>query len=99
MSDNPTPTGANTRVSARLGIRYPIVQGPFGGVASQRLTAAVSNYGGLGSLGAMGMSPGAIAEVVAELRSMTDRPFAVNLWVSVEDEGARACGREAFERS
>jgi nitronate monooxygenase len=30
-----------------LGIDYPIVQGPFGGFPSQKLTAAVSNFGGL----------------------------------------------------
>src|SRR3954447_6509480 len=99
MSNTTTPAWANTRVAARLGIKYPIIQGPFGGVPSQRLTAAVSNYGGLGSLGAMGLSPGAIKDVVAELRSMTDKPFAMNLWVSVEDEGARSSNEAAFKRS
>jgi len=41
-----------TRVSEVLGIEYPIIQGPLGGLSSQRLTAAVSNFGGLGSFGA-----------------------------------------------
>ena len=90
---------AQSRVSARLGIKYPIIQGPLGGMASQRLTAAVSNYGGLGSFGAHGLTPSAIAEVIAELRSMTGKPFAVNLWVSMEDEGARASDEAAFNRS
>jgi len=53
------------------------------------LTAAVSNYGGLGSFGAHGLAPSAIRDVIAEVRSMTDKPFAMNLWVSIEDEGAR----------
>ena len=40
------------RLTQMLGIDYPIIQGPLGGLASQRLTAAVSNFGGLGSFGA-----------------------------------------------
>src|SRR4029453_12991147 len=90
---------ANTRVSARLRIRYPIIQGPLGGLSSQRLTAAVSNYGGLGSFGAHGLSPSAIRDVIAELLSLTDEPFAMNLWVSMEDEGANASDEAAFQRS
>jgi nitronate monooxygenase len=99
MSNRTVPGWAGTRVSARLGITYPIIQGPLGGVSSQRLTAAVSNCGGLGSFGAHGLSPGAIAEVIGEVRSMTDKPFAMNLWVSMEDEGARAADEAAFKRS
>jgi nitronate monooxygenase len=93
------PAWANTRVSARLGIKYPIIQGPLGGLSSQRLTAAVSNYGGLGSFGAHGLSPGAIRDVIAEMRTMTDKPFAMNLWVSMEDPGAKASDESAFKRS
>src|ERR1700729_4010279 len=94
-----TPPWANTRVSKKLGIKYPIIQGPLGGLSSQRLTAAVSNYGGLGSFGAHGLSPSQIQDVIAELRSMTDNPFAMNLWVSMEDDAARASDEAAFNRS
>src|SRR3954451_4643798 len=99
MSDKTIPTWVKTQVSALLGIKYPIIQGPLGGVPSQRLTAAVSNYGGLGSFGAVGLTPGAIGDVIGELRSLTDKPFAMNLWVSVEDEGARSSDEAAFKRS
>jgi nitronate monooxygenase len=88
-----------TRVSSSLGIEYPIIQGPLGGLSTQRLTAAVSNFGGLGSFGAHGLSPSAIQDVIAEIRSLTTKPFAINLWVSMEDEGARTSGSEAFARS
>jgi nitronate monooxygenase len=44
-----------TRISASLGIEYPIIQGPLGGLSTQRLTATVSNFGGLGSFGAHGL--------------------------------------------
>lgn len=87
-----------TRVTEKLGIRYPIIQGPFGGFASQRVSATVSNLGGLGSLGANALAPEAIPDAIAELRSLTDRPFAVNLWVSVEDEGAHRSDAAAFAR-
>ncbi len=87
------------RLTAKLGIDYPIVQGPLGGLSSQRLTAAVSNFGGLGSFGGVGLAPEAIRDVIAEIRSLTSKPFAVNLWVSMEDEGARTSDESAFKRS
>jgi nitronate monooxygenase len=79
----------DTRATRRLGVRYPIVQGPFGGgLSSPRLAAAVSNAGGLGSFGAQGMAPARITELIQEIRSLSSSPFAVNLWVSTEDSEA-----------
>jgi nitronate monooxygenase len=89
----------NTRMSSRLGIEYPIIQGPLGGLSSQKLTATVSNFGGLGSFGAHGLSPSAINDVISEIRSLTSKPFAVNLWVSMEDDAASKSDAEAFTRS
>src|SRR5258705_1718180 len=88
-----------TRVSEILGVEYPIIQGPLGGLSSQRLTAAVSNFGGLGSFGAHGLEPNAIEDVIAEIRSLTTKPFAMNLWVSMEDAGARTSDAAAFRRA
>jgi nitronate monooxygenase len=88
-----------TRVSEALGIEYPMIQGPLGGLSSQRLTAAVSNFGGLGSFGAHGLEPSAIEDVIAEIRSLTEKPFAMNLWVSMEDPGARTSDAAAFRRA
>jgi nitronate monooxygenase len=90
---------AQNRLTAKLGIEYPIIQGPLGGLSSQRLTAAVSNFGGLGSFGAHTREPEAIKEAIAEIRSLTSRPFAMNLWVSMEDEGAGTSDEAAFNRS
>jgi len=89
----------DNRLTSRLGLRYPIIQGPLGGLSSQRLTAAVSNYGGLGSFGAHGLKPEAIRKVIRELKGLTSKPFAMNLWVSMEDEGALTSTEEAFHRS
>jgi nitronate monooxygenase len=94
-----SPQWKTTRVSSKLGIEYPIIQGPLGGLSTQRLAATVSNFGGLGSFGAHGLSPSAIQDVIAEIRSLTSKPFAINLWVSMEDDGARASGPDAFSRS
>lgn len=92
------PQWNNTRVSAKLGIEYPIIQGPLGGLSSQHLTATVSNFGGMGSFGAHGLNPSAIKDVIAEIRSLTSKPFAMNLWVSMEDDAAFHSDAEAFAR-
>src|SRR5580704_4086598 len=96
--DNSSPQWNKTRISSGLGIQYPIIQGPLGGLSTQRLTATVSNFGGLGSFGAHGLSPSAIKDVIAEIRALTAKPFAINLWVSMEDEGARTSSSDAFAR-
>jgi nitronate monooxygenase len=95
-----TPAAWNrNRLTDKLGIEYPIIQGPFGGFSSQRLTAAVSNFGGLGSFGALSLAPEAMKDVIAEIRSLTSKPFAMNLWVSMEDGDARTSDESAFNRS
>lgn len=72
-------------LTSQLGIDHPIVQAPLGGVPTNALVAAVSAAGGLGSLGAAYLSPQAIGEAVQEIRSRTDRPFAVNLFAGGYD--------------
>ena len=87
------------RLTSRLGLNYPIIQGPLGGLSSQRLSAAVSNYGGLGSFGAHSLKPDAICNVIREIKGLTRKPFAMNLWVSMEDEGTWTSTEEDFHRS
>src|ERR1700736_109580 len=93
------PRWNENRLTAKLGIDYPIIQGPLGGLSSQKLTAAVSNFGGLGSFAAHSLTPGAIKDVIAAIRSLTSKPFAMNLWVSMEDEGARTSDETPFNKS
>jgi nitronate monooxygenase len=69
-----------------FGIDAPIVLGPFGGLSSIELTAAVSDAGGLGSYGLYGYSADRISDTIAALHSATSRPFAVNLWLPTGDE-------------
>src|SRR5712664_4860475 len=93
------PAWNRNRLTAKLGIEYPIIQGPFGGFSSHKLTAAVSNFGGLGSFVPHSLVPSAIDDAIAQIRSLTSKPFAINLWVSMEDEGARTSDEAAFNRS
>ena len=88
-----------SRLVERLGIRYPIVQGPFGGLSSVALAASVSNCGGLGSFGAAQLSPQQIQETVAELREWTKKPFSMNLWVSTHDGDAPSATKTRIEES
>ncbi|KHK91853.1 NAD(P)H-dependent flavin oxidoreductase [Novosphingobium malaysiense] len=71
-----------TRVTEMLGIEHPIVQGGMQGVGLAELASAVSNAGGLGTLTALTQpSPEALREEIERCRSMTDKPFAVNITV------------------
>ncbi len=75
-------TSMRTRVTERLGIEYPIIQGGMQGVGVAELVAAVSNAGGLGTLTALTQpTPAALRDEIARCRTMTDRPFAVNLTI------------------
>lgn len=71
---------------ALLGLDVPIVLGPFGGMSSVELAAAVSEAGGLGSYGLYGYSAERIADTARRLRAATSRPFALNLWIPTGDE-------------
>jgi nitronate monooxygenase len=71
-------------------IRYPIFLAGMAGVPGVRLAAAVSNAGGLGSIGAAYMDPGSIREAIREMRQLTRGPFGVNLFsTSFADENTR----------
>jgi len=82
-----------------LGIDYPIIQGPLGGgISTKELVATVSNAGGLGSFGAHMLGPSEIKQLVTEIRDLTSRPFALNLWVSDRDPEAVSITNEEFLR-
>jgi nitronate monooxygenase len=89
-----------TEATRRLGIEEPVIQGPFGGgLSTARLAAAVSNSGGLGSYGAHVLAPAEIETVAREIRALTSRPFALNLWVSTHDPGGDRFDEGAYERA
>lgn len=70
----------DNKLTALLGVKYPIIQAPMAGVSTPQLAAAVSNAGGLGSIG-IGASSNekAIADINL-LKELTNRPFNVNVF-------------------
>lgn len=70
------------RVTELLGIRHPIVQGGMMWVGRAELASAVSNAGGLGTLTALTQpTPDDLRREIDRCRTMTDKPFAVNLTI------------------
>lgn len=61
-------------------IHYPVIQAPMLGVTTPEMVAAVSNEGGLGSLPVGGLSPEKTKELIRKTKSLTQKPFAVNLF-------------------
>jgi nitronate monooxygenase len=64
-----------------LGIQYPIFQSGMGGVAGPELVAEVCKAGGLGILAGLNQTPEQLGNDIHKVRSLTDRPFGVNLWL------------------
>jgi len=71
-----------TRVTRQLGIRYPIIQGGMQWVGRAELASAVSNAGALGIITALTQpSPEHLRREIERCRSLTDKPFGVNLTI------------------
>ena len=68
-----------TSVTERLGIEHPIVQAPIGGLSVPALAGAVSKAGGLGTMSITWRELDDIRTAIETLRTITDRPFGVNL--------------------
>lgn len=66
-----------------LKIEYPIIQGGMGNISNSILTAAVSEAGGLGTIGCGTMNPEEVEKIIIETKKKTCRPFAVNIAITV----------------
>ncbi|WP_419394302.1 NAD(P)H-dependent flavin oxidoreductase [Cytobacillus praedii] len=66
-----------------LKIKYPIIQGGMGNISNAILTAAISEAGGLGTIGAGTMTPAEVEEIIKETIRRTDKPFALNIALTV----------------
>ena len=67
-------------ITQLLGIKYPIIQAPMVGVSTPSLAAAVSNAGGLGSIGVGASSPQQADAMIKQTRELTDKAFNVNVF-------------------
>jgi enoyl-[acyl-carrier protein] reductase II len=70
-------------ITSVLGIKYPIIQGGMGNISNAILTAAVSEAGGLGTIGAGTMPAEEVEQIIVETKSRTSKPFSVNVALSV----------------
>ena len=69
-----------TRITELLGIEHPIIQGGMHHVGYAEMAAAVSNAGGLGIItGLTQGTPEKLAAEIARCKTMTDKPFGVNI--------------------
>jgi nitronate monooxygenase len=73
-----------TELTRRLGILHPIIQAPMGGASTVELAAAVCDADAFGFIAAAYLTPDEIAHATRALRSLTPRPFGVNLFAPVE---------------
>jgi len=94
-----------------LRIRYPVIQAPMNWVSGAPLVAAVSNAGGLGTLGPnagaaaietdVGLTGERLRNQIREAKSLTTKPFAVNIAVGVGSgrQYSQRCVEVAIEES
>lgn len=84
--------GLHTALTSLFGIAHPIVLAPMGGVAGGALTAAVSEAGGLGLLGAGGGAEPWLSRECDIIRANTEKPWGIGLltWAADDDAVRRA---------
>ena len=82
--------------SETLGIQHPIIQAPMAGVTTPEFVAAAAEAGVLGSIGAGYLSGEATREFIREVKKLTDKPFAVNLFVPEQTEMDQEQLRQAY---
>jgi enoyl-[acyl-carrier protein] reductase II len=69
----------NSEICQKIGIQYPVFQGGMAWISDGKLAAAVSNGGGLGIISAMNAGSDYLREQIRTARSLTDKPFGVNI--------------------
>ena len=72
-------SSVNNKITEILGTKYPLIQGGMANIGTGAFAAAVSNAGALGLIAAGGMDTAALKKNIDECRSLTDKPFGVNI--------------------
>ena len=70
-------------IREKLQINYPIIQGGMGNISNAQLTAAVSEAGGLGTIGCGTMTPKEVENIILETKQLTTKTFAINIAINV----------------
>ena len=72
-------------IAQLLNIKYPLIQGGMANIATGGFAASVSNAGALGLIGSGGMDAEKLREHIRLCKSLTDKPFGVNLMLMNPD--------------
>jgi enoyl-[acyl-carrier protein] reductase II len=75
----------HTRLTEMLGIEHPVMLAGMGGVSYAALVAAVSEAGGIGTLGAAVMGSEQLDQEMKDVRAATEKPFGVDLLAALPD--------------
>ncbi len=75
-----------TRITELLGIRYPIIQGAMAWISESDLVSAVANAGATGVIATGGQSSDYIREQIRRTKTLTDKPFGVNLMLQAPNK-------------
>lgn len=75
----------HTRLTEMLGIEHPVMLAGMGGVSYHQLVAAVSEAGGIGTIGAAAMGSEQMEAEMRGVRELTDKPFGVDLLAALPD--------------
>ncbi|WAC56917.1 NAD(P)H-dependent flavin oxidoreductase [Gordonia sp. SL306] len=89
MTSPARAAGLSTRFTELVGVEYPIVQTGMGWVSGPSLTSATSNAGGLGILASATMTYDELEAAIAKTKSLTDKPFGVNIRADATDAPER----------
>ena len=92
------PLGRAEVFCRRFGLRVPILLAPIAGVSATSLSIAVANAGGLGSCGALLLSPAEINAWVDDVRAASNGAFQLNLWIPEPAPPERDAAQEARVR-
>ena len=88
-----------TRLTELLGIRYPIIQGGMAWISDAGLAAAVSNAGGAGIISTGGRTTEYTEQEIRRCRTLTDKPFGVNVMLGSWLRTKRRLSRSSAGRS
>ncbi|WP_144510156.1 nitronate monooxygenase family protein [Bacillus sp. FJAT-22090] len=70
-------------ICEKLQIDYPIIQGGMGNISNAQLTSAVSEAGGLGTIGCGTMTPSEVETIILKTKQLTKKRIAINIAINV----------------
>ncbi|MBR2188410.1 MAG: nitronate monooxygenase [Eubacterium sp.] len=78
------------KINELLGTKYPLIQGGMANIATGEFAAACSNAGALGMIATGGLDAEGLVRQIRIARSLTDKPFGVNMMLMMPDIDAMA---------